>query len=59
MKKRILVISDTHCGALTGLTPPAWQIKTHGKTHTRRNKWAETMVRLITPAQALVRIGTT
>ena len=39
--KRILAISDTHCGALTGLTPPAWQIKTHGKTHTKRNKWAE------------------
>ena len=23
--KRILVCSDTHCGAATGLTPPAWQ----------------------------------
>ena len=25
MKKRILVISDFHCGHLTGLTPPKWQ----------------------------------
>lgn len=25
-KKRIVVISDTHCGHLSGLTPPAWQI---------------------------------
>lgn len=38
--KRILVISDTHCGHLTGLTPPAWQLKEFGKSSTKRNKWA-------------------
>ena len=39
-RKRILVISDTHCGHLTGLTPPAWQVKEFGKSSTKRNKWA-------------------
>lgn len=28
MKKRVLFISDTHCGSRVGLTPPEWQYKT-------------------------------
>ena len=29
MSKKVLVISDLHCGNLVGLTPPGWQIKSH------------------------------
>jgi len=32
--KRIVVISDLHCGHLVGLTPPPWQT-------TKRKKWAK------------------
>jgi len=39
-KQRILVISDTHCGHLTGLTPPAFQLNEFDKSRTKRNKWA-------------------
>ncbi|MCP4643090.1 MAG: hypothetical protein GY851_21770 [bacterium] len=38
--RRIAVIGDTHCGALTGLTPPTWQVRENRKSHTKRNKWA-------------------
>ena len=39
-KKRGIIISDPHCGHLTGLTPPAWQIKRPSKSKTKRNKWS-------------------
>ena len=29
--KRIAIISDTHCGHYTGLTPPSWQINENNK----------------------------
>lgn len=32
--KRLLVISDTHCGSTTGLTPPKWQT-----TELQKNCW--------------------
>ena len=35
--KRVLVISDTHCGARTGLTPPAWQYSADSEG--QRAKW--------------------
>lgn len=41
MSKRILVISDTHCGHLTGLTAPDFQISQFNKSETKRNKWAK------------------
>lgn len=39
--KRVLIMSDLHCGHLVGLTPPAWQIRT-GSEHntTKREKFA-------------------
>jgi hypothetical protein len=40
MSKRILVISDTHCGHLTGATPPAFQLNQFKESETKRNKWA-------------------
>ena len=39
-KKRILVISDRHCGHKAGLTPPAWQEKLTDGSTTKHNKWA-------------------
>jgi predicted MPP superfamily phosphohydrolase len=30
--KRIVVISDTHCGHITGLTPPEWHMSTNNKS---------------------------
>lgn len=38
--KRIIVISDMHCGHRTGLTPPAFQEKEFSGSTTKRNKWA-------------------
>lgn len=38
--KRIIVISDPHCGHVAGLTPPDWQIAETKNSHTKRNKWA-------------------
>ena len=40
MKKRIIVISDSHCGHLAGLTPPQWQLNEYDDSRTKRNKWA-------------------
>lgn len=43
MSKRILVMSDLHCGHVVGLTPPRWQIKpSDTKGRTKRTKYAET-----------------
>lgn len=44
-KTRILVISDFHCGHLTGLTPPDWQWQNESETAWRKEicryqKWA-------------------
>ena len=41
MKKRILVLSDQHCGHLIGLTPPAWHVKRPSRSTTKRSKWAK------------------
>jgi len=30
--KRVLVISDLHCGHLVGLTPPGWQLKSNSES---------------------------
>ena len=38
--KRLLVISDTHCGHVAGLTPPQWQLNEFEASSTKRNKWA-------------------
>lgn len=40
MKKRVIVINDSHCGHLAGLTPPQWQLNTYEESTTKRNKWA-------------------
>ena len=37
--KRILIITDTHCGHRSGLTPPPWQFGEYTKSGTKRNKW--------------------
>ena len=39
--KRVLVISDTHCGHVAGLTPTAWQLRPTKGTLTKHNKWAK------------------
>jgi len=39
--KRGIIIGDLHCGHVSGLTPPAWQIGQNKKSKTKRNKWAE------------------
>ena len=39
-KKRLVVISDLHCGANTGLTPPDWQQKFVKNDRIKRNKFA-------------------
>lgn len=36
--KKVLVVSDTHCGHLVGLTPPAWQIGSESNL-TKRQKY--------------------
>ena len=36
MSKRVLILSDTHCGSLVGLTPPEWQFKVAGRDRWRR-----------------------
>lgn len=38
--KRIIVISDAHCGHMAGLTPPQWQVSEYEESTTKRNKWA-------------------
>lgn len=41
MSKRLLVLSDLHCGHLAGLAPPRWQIKPGSETNlTKREKFA-------------------
>jgi hypothetical protein len=42
--KRVLVISDPHCGHLVGLTPPGWWVaeKDVDASRTKRNKYAAT-----------------
>ena len=40
MKKRIIVISDLHCGHVAGLTPPEYQFSEVEKSSTKHNKWA-------------------
>ena len=45
MKKRIGIISDLHCGHLTGMTPPYWQWSNESETAWRQKvcgyqKWA-------------------
>lgn len=38
--KRIIVVSDTHCGHVAGLTPPQFQLSEYEGSSTKRNKWA-------------------
>jgi len=54
MKKRGIVIGDTHCGHLTGLTPPAYMIKERKGATTKRNKWASLQRELWTAYTALL-----
>jgi len=65
-KKRILVISDLHCGHLTGLTPPDWQWTNESETAWRQEvcryqKWAwetyESYLDEFRPFQRLVVLG--
>ena len=39
--KKIIVISDLHCGHVAGLTPPQFQLNLFEDSSTKRNKWAE------------------
>jgi len=39
MKKRIIVIADSHCGHVAGLTPPEWQMQEFEDSTTKHNKW--------------------
>ena len=39
--KKIIVISDLHCGHVAGLTPPEWQVSEYEQSTTKRNKWAK------------------
>lgn len=41
MKKRIIVISDPHCGHVAGLTPPDYQYNEVEESSTKHNKWAK------------------
>jgi hypothetical protein len=41
MTKKIIVISDPHCGHVAGLTPPQWQLSSFEESSTKRNKWAD------------------
>jgi hypothetical protein len=41
MKKRIIVISDLHCGHVAGLTPPEYQYQEVEDSSTKHNKWAK------------------
>jgi hypothetical protein len=38
---KIIAISDLHCGHVTGLTPPQFQIAKFEESSTKRNKWSE------------------
>ncbi len=39
--KRLVIISDLHCGHRAGLTPPDWQSDFRKNSKTQRNKFAE------------------
>jgi len=41
MRKRILAITDPHCGSMVGLTPPGYQLRPKIKSRTKRNKHAD------------------
>jgi hypothetical protein len=41
MKKRIIVVSDLHCGHVSGLTPPHYQYSEVDGSTTKHNKWAK------------------
>jgi len=40
-EKRVVIISDMHCGHRAGLTPPDWQSDFRAGSKTQRNKFAE------------------
>ena len=40
-KRRILAVSDYHCGHRAGLTPPAYQQRPVGKSSVKRNKFGD------------------
>jgi hypothetical protein len=39
--KRVLIVSDLHCGHRVGLTPPGWQEKKTGEGRTKHDKFVE------------------
>jgi hypothetical protein len=39
-KKRVIVLSDAHCGHMSGLTPPPWHVNEYDESTTKRNKYA-------------------
>lgn len=41
MTKKIIVITDTHCGHMAGLTPPQFQVAHFDESTTKRNKWSD------------------
>jgi hypothetical protein len=55
MRKRVLVMSDMHCGHNIGLTPPAWQYKHTSGGSTKRNKWGKTQRELWNAYKKLLR----
>ena len=44
--KRIIAITDLHCGHVAGLTPPQWQMSQYEESTTKRNKWAKLQMEL-------------
>ncbi|MFV0422206.1 hypothetical protein [Oleidesulfovibrio sp.] len=41
--KRIVILSDLHCGHLAGLTPPGWQLPPRGEADDPRIQWGRLM----------------
>jgi hypothetical protein len=46
--KRIVILSDLHCGHLAGLTPPGWQLPSRGEVDDPRIQWGRLQRELYT-----------
>ena len=52
--KRIIVISDSHCGHVAGLTPPQFQLQKFDDSSVKRTKWHELQSELWTKFENLI-----
>lgn len=61
--KRVVVVSDLHCGHFVGLTPPAWQLRMNGHSGKRDKlygiqreiwQWYEEIIESLQPIYLLV-----